>query len=139
MLADLVVILHFAFVLFVILGGLLVLRWPRLAYVHLPVALYGALIELVGWICPLTPLEKRLRESAGLQGYQGGFVEHYILPVLYPAGLTRGVQWVLGVLVLGINLVIYAVVARKGSSSHGPPDRLTARNPLHHSSAGKSQ
>jgi hypothetical protein len=126
MLADLVVILHFAFVLFVVLGGLLVFRWPRLAYVHLPVALYGALIELVGWICPLTPLEKRLRESAGLQGYQGGFVEHYILPVLYPAGLTRGVQWVLGVLVLGINLVIYAVVARKGSSSHGPPDRLTA-------------
>jgi hypothetical protein len=123
MLADLVVILHFAFVLFVVLGGLLVFRWPRLAYVHLPVALYGALIELVGWICPLTPLEKRLRESAGLQGYQGGFVEHYILPVLYPAGLTRGVQWVLGVLVLGINLVIYAVVARKGSSSH---DRLTA-------------
>jgi hypothetical protein len=126
MLADLVVILHFAFVLFVIFGGLLVLRWPRLAYVHLPVALYGALIELVGWICPLTPLEKRLRESAGLQGYHGGFVEHYILPVLYPAGLTRGVQWVLGMLVLGINLVIYAFVARKGSSSHGPPDRLTA-------------
>jgi Protein of Unknown function (DUF2784) len=123
MLADLVVIFHFAFVLFVVLGGLLVLRWPRLAYVHLPVALYGALIELVGWICPLTPLEKRLRESAGLQGYQGGFVEHYILPVLYPAGLTRGVQWVLGMLVIGINLVIYAVVARKGSSSH---DRLTA-------------
>ena len=126
MLADLVVILHFAFVLFVIFGGLLVLHWPRLAYVHLPVALYGAMIELVGWICPLTPLEKRLRESAGLQGYQGGFVEHYILPVLYPAGLSRGVQWVLGMLVVGINLVIYAVVARKGSSSPGPPDRLTA-------------
>ena len=126
MLADLVVILHFAFVLFVILGGLLVLRWPRLAYVHLPVALYGTLIELVGWICPLTPLEKRLRESAGLQGYQGGFVEHYILPVLYPAGLTREVQWILGMLVVGINLVIYAVVARKRSSLRGPPDRLTA-------------
>src|SRR6187397_107974 len=110
MLADLVVILHFAFVLFVVLGGLLVLRWPRLAYVHLPVALYGALIELVGWICPLTPLEKRLRESAGLQGYQGGFVEHYILPVLYPAGLTREVQWGLGMLVIGINVVIYTVV-----------------------------
>jgi hypothetical protein len=113
MLADLVVILHFAFVLFVIFGGLLVLRWPRLAYVHLPVALYGALIELVGWICPLTPLEKGLRESAGLAGYQGGFVEHYILPVLYPGGLTREVQWILGMLVIGINLVIYAFVARK--------------------------
>ncbi len=113
MLADLVVILHFAFVLFVIFGGLLVLRWPRLAYVHLPVALYGALIELVGWVCPLTPLEKRLRESAGLEGYQGGFVEHYILPVLYPAGLTRNVQLVLGLIVVGMNLVIYTVVARK--------------------------
>ncbi len=112
MLADLVVILHFAFVLFVIFGGLLVLRWPRLAYVHLPVALYGALIELVGWVCPLTPLEKRLRESAGLEGYQGGFVEHYILPVLYPAGLTRNVQLVLGLIVVGMNLVIYTVVAR---------------------------
>jgi uncharacterized membrane protein YhhN len=123
MLADLVVLLHFAFVLFVIFGGLLVLRWPRLAHVHLPVALYGALIELVGWICPLTPLEKRLRESAGLEGYQGGFVEHYILPVLYPAGLTREVQWILGMLVLGINLVVYAVVLRKRSSL---PDRPTA-------------
>jgi hypothetical protein len=112
MLADLVVFLHFAFVLFVIFGGLLVLRWPRLAYVHLPVAIYGALIELVGWICPLTPLEKRLRESAGLEGYQGGFVEHYILPVLYPAGLTRNVQLVLGLIVVGMNLVIYTVVAR---------------------------
>jgi uncharacterized protein DUF2784 len=112
MLADLVVILHFAFVLFVIFGGLLVIRWPRLAYLHLPVALYGALIELVGWICPLTPLEKRLRENAGLEGYQGGFVEYYILPVLYPAGLTRNVQLVLGVIVVGINLAIYTVVAR---------------------------
>ena len=121
MLADLVVLIHFAFVLFVVLGGLLVLRWPKLAYVHLPVALYGALIELVGWICPLTPLEKRLRESAGLQGYQGGFVEHYILPVLYPAGLTRSVQLVLGLIVVGMNLAIYTVVARRYHS-----DRLTA-------------
>jgi hypothetical protein len=123
MLADLVVVLHFIFVLFVVFGGLLVLRWRKLAYVHLPVALYGALIELVGWVCPLTPLEKRLRESAGLQGYQGGFVEHYILPVLYPAGLTRGVQLVLGMLVIGVNLVIYVVVGRKRPST---PDRLTA-------------
>jgi hypothetical protein len=113
MLADLVVVLHFLFVLFVILGGLLALRWPRVAYVHLPVAVYGALIELVGWICPLTPLEKRLRESAGLKGYEGGFVEHYILPVLYPSGLTRSVQLVLGALVIGINLAIYGVIASR--------------------------
>jgi hypothetical protein len=110
--ADLVVLLHFAFVLFVVLGGLLVLRWPRLAFVHLPVVAYGAMIELVGWVCPLTPLEKRLRASAGLQGYEGGFVEHYILPVLYPSGLTRNVQLVLGALVIGINLLIYGVIAR---------------------------
>ncbi len=113
MLADLVVVLHFLFVLFVIFGGLLALRWPKVAYVHLPIAVYGALIELVGWICPLTPLEKRLRESAGQQGYEGGFVEHYILPVLYPGGLTRGVQLVLGALVIAINIAVYAVVARR--------------------------
>ncbi|MFL5461724.1 MAG: DUF2784 domain-containing protein [Gemmatimonadales bacterium] len=123
MLADLVVVLHFAFVLFVAFGGLLVLRWRRLAYLHLPVALYGALIELVGWVCPLTPLEKRLRQSAGLPGYHGGFVEHYILPILYPAGLTRSVHLVLGMLVIGLNLMIYVVVWRKG---YRPPDRLTA-------------
>jgi hypothetical protein len=91
----------------------LVLRWPKLAYVHLPVAAYGALIELVGWICPLTPLEKRLREQAGLEGYEGGFVEHYILPLLYPSGLNRGVQLVLGALVIGINVAIYAIVTRR--------------------------
>ena len=116
MAADLVVLLHFLFVLFVVLGGILVLRWPKLAYVHLPIALYGGLIEFVGWVCPLTPLEKRLRESAGLQGYEGGFVEHYILPVMYPAGLTRGVQLALGALVILINLAIYAVVVRQRSS-----------------------
>jgi hypothetical protein len=110
MLADLIVALHFAFVLFVVLGGLLVLRWPRLAYLHLPAAVWGAAIELAGWICPLTPLEKRLRESAGLASYEGGFVEHYITPVLYPAGLTRGAQLVLGTLVIGINAAIYVRV-----------------------------
>lgn len=124
--ADLVVLLHFLFVLFVILGGLLVLRWPRVAYVHLPVAAYGALIELVGWICPLTPLEKRLRERAGLEGYEGGFVEHYILPVLYPAGLTRAVQIGLGILVLGLNFTIYGVIARRRRRHH--PINTKTRN-----------
>ena len=118
--ADLVVLLHFAFVLFVVFGGLLVLRWPRVAYVHLPVAVYCVLIEVIGWVCPLTPLEKRLRESAGQQGYEGGFVEHYILPVLYPAGLTRGVQLALGVVVIAINLAIYAVIARARSARNNP-------------------
>jgi hypothetical protein len=119
-LADLVVVAHFIFVLFVVFGGLLVLRWPKLAYLHLPIAAYGALIELVGWICPLTPLEKRLREQAGLEGYEGGFVEHYILPVLYPSGLNRAVQLVLGALVIGINVVIYGVIIRRRSLREAP-------------------
>jgi hypothetical protein len=122
MLADLVVLLHFAFVIFVVFGGLLALRWPKVAYVHLPVAVYGTLIELVGWICPLTPLEKRLRESAGLEGYEGGFVEHYILPVLYPAGLTRGVQLVLGVLVIAVNISMYGVMASRHWRRRDPLD-----------------
>ncbi|HEX6105564.1 MAG TPA: DUF2784 domain-containing protein [Gemmatimonadales bacterium] len=109
-LADLVVGLHLLFVVFVVLGGLLALRWPWMLRVHLPVAAYGALIEFVGWVCPLTPLEKSLRERAGGAGYEGGFIEHYMLPVLYPAGLDRGVQLVLGTLVVVLNLAIYAYV-----------------------------
>jgi hypothetical protein len=108
-----VVVLHLAFVAFVVLGGLLVLRWPRLAWVHLPVAFYGALIVVVGFVCPLTPLENRLRGAAGQAGYEGGFVEHYLLPVLYPAGLTREVQWVLAGGVVLINVVVYGVVWRR--------------------------
>ena len=87
--ADAVVVLHVCFVLFVLLGGLLALRWPRLTWVHVPAALWGVVIELGGWICPLTPLENALRQRGGSAGYHGDFVEHYILPVLYPAGLTR--------------------------------------------------
>ena len=113
-LADLVVGLHFLFVLFVILGGLLVLRWLRLAYLHIPAALWGAAIEFAGWICPLTPLEHSLRRQAGGTAYSGGFIEHYILPVLYPSALTRDIQVMLGVLVIGLNLTVYAYVWRKG-------------------------
>lgn len=109
-LADLVVCLHFAFILYVLFGGLLVVRWPRSAYVHLPTALYGVAIEWVGWICPLTPLEDRFRRLAGEAGYDGGFVEHYLLPILYPAGLTDTVQVVLGAAVLGLNLGVYGYV-----------------------------
>ena len=109
-LADLVVGVHALFVAFVVIGGLLVLRWPWVAALHLPAAVWGALIEFQGWICPLTPLEKSLREAAGEAGYQGGFIEHYLLPVLYPAGLTRGVQLVLGASVILVNLLVYGVV-----------------------------
>ncbi len=109
-LADLVVGIHVLFVVFVVLGGLLALRWPWVATAHLPAAVWGALIEFKGWICPLTPLENSLRASAGQAGYEGGFIEHYLLPVLYPVGITRGLQLVLGSLVLAVNLVVYGVV-----------------------------
>ncbi len=111
--ADLVAVAHFLFVLFVVFGGILVLRNPRLAFIHLPVAAWGALIEFGGWVCPLTPLENWLRRRGGEAGYPGGFVDHYILPVLYPGELTRGLQIILGILVLAINGFIYWKVAQR--------------------------
>ncbi|MGE5926114.1 MAG: DUF2784 domain-containing protein [Gemmatimonadota bacterium] len=112
-LAEVVVVLHFCFVLFVLFGGALALRWPKAVWVHLPAAAWGALISFAGWICPLTPLEKWLRREGGLAGYEGGFVEHYILPVLYPRGLTPGIQVALGVIVVLLNLLIYRHVYRQ--------------------------
>ena len=120
-LADLVVGVHAMFVAFVVVGGLLALRWPWVAVLHLPAAIWGALIEFQGWICPLTPLENRLRRSAGETGYQGDFIAHYVLPVLYPNGLTRRDQLVLGGIALTINIAIYAVVLarhRRRQSKH---------------------
>lgn len=108
MLADLTLVLHFAFILFAVFGGLLVL-WRRwIIWLHLPAAVYGVLVEWVGWICPLTPLEVRFRLLAGQAGYAGGFLEHYLLPLIYPAGLTRELQWLFGALVLIFNLAVYA-------------------------------
>lgn len=112
-LADLVVVVHFGFVLFAVAGALLVLRWPRVAWAHVPAAVWAALIEFAGWICPLTPLENWLRVRGGGAGYRGGFVDHYILPILYPEGLTRGTQITLGVLVLLLNLAIYGWLLRR--------------------------
>jgi hypothetical protein len=109
--ADIIVALHFLFVAFVVLGGLLVLRWPRTAWLHVPAVIWGVLVEFTGWICPLTPLENRLRRASGESGYQGDFIAHYILPVLYPNGLTRRDQLLLGGLALGINVLIYALAA----------------------------
>jgi hypothetical protein len=108
--ADLVVLTHFTFVLFVVFGALLALRWPRVIFLHLPAAIWGALIEFQGWICPLTPLENRLRSLGGQAGYAGGFVEHYLLPLLYPSGLTRTVQFTLGAVVVVINGLLYGLV-----------------------------
>ena len=111
-LADAVLIGHLAFVLFVVVGGALVLRWPRLAWLHLPAAAWGVAIEFGGWICPLTPLENHLRQLAGQAAYEGDFIAHYLLAVLYPQGLTREIQWLLGSAVLVINAVVYAIWLR---------------------------
>ena len=113
-LADLVVVTHLAFILFVVLGGLLALRWPRALWLQVPAAVWGVLVEVGGWICPLTPLENGLRARAGEAGYAGGFVEHYILPVVYPESLTRDVQLFLAILVVVANAGIYFVVWRRG-------------------------
>jgi hypothetical protein len=110
LLADLVLIVHAGFVAFVVLGALLALRWPRIAWVHVPVVLWGAGIEFLGGICPLTPLENHWRRLAGELGYPGGFVEHYLMSALYPDGLTRQVQLALGALVLLVNAAIYTWV-----------------------------
>ncbi len=109
-LADVVLIVHLAFVVFVVAGGLLVLRWAWAALLHIPAAIWGVYIEYTGGICPLTPLENSLRRSGGQAGYSGGFIDHYIQPVLYPVGLTRGTQVVLGSLALIVNLVAYGLV-----------------------------
>lgn len=113
-LADTVLVIHLGFILFVVAGAFLV-RWRRgVAWVHLPAAAWGALIEFMGWRCPLTPLEIWARSRAGETGYSEGFIEHYLLPVVYPAALTPDVQIVLGALVVVVNVSIYAWIVRRG-------------------------
>lgn len=113
LLADGLVVVHFAFTLFVIFGGFLVWVRRRAIYAHLPVLAWGCWIELSGRICPLTPLENYLRHRAGEVGYGGGFLQHYILAVLYPPGLTREMQWGLAVVLVAINMLAYTVVWRR--------------------------
>jgi hypothetical protein len=118
-----VALTHFAFVLFVVLGGVLALRWRRVIWVHLPCAVWGALIELTGSLCPLTPLENSLRRAAGGAGYSGGFIERYLIPTLYPEGLTRPVQIALGVAVIVFNVTLYSwIVRRKKLERASHPD-----------------
>lgn len=107
--ADLVVALHFAFVVFVVLGGMLAWRNPAFAWLHLPAAAWGAYAELTTTVCPLTTLENMLRDNAGTSGYTDSFVEHYLMPLLYPAGLTPVDQRWLGAIVIGINFVVYSI------------------------------
>ncbi len=114
--ATAVVLLHMAFVAFVVLGGLLALRWPRVAWVHVPAALWGAVIALVGWVCPLTPFENWLHVQGGQSPYTTGFLEHYLLPILYPVAMTRHLQLATGVFVVGLNALVYWRVFRRSSS-----------------------
>jgi hypothetical protein len=116
LLADLLVVAHLCYVAFVVLGGLLVLRHPRLAWVHVPCVVWGALVEFTGWICPVTPLEVTLRERGGELAYSGDFVAHYIMPALYPATLTRTIQIALGTLVVALNVGVYARLAWRSAA-----------------------
>lgn len=118
-LADLAVLAHALFVLFVLFGGLAVLRRPRLAWLHLPAAIWGGAVELAGWICPLTYLENHFRQLGGSAGYSGDFIRHYLEPVLYPPGLTEQGQTIMGVGVLLGNAAIYAFLWRKMSRNSG--------------------
>ena len=112
--AEAIVILHLGFVIFVVMGALLVLKWRWVLFVHIPAALWGALIEFQGWGCPLTPLENSLRAAAGQAGYPEGFIAHYLLPIIYPGSFTREVQITLGIIVIAINLAIYGwVIVRR--------------------------
>jgi len=114
-LADLVVVVHGLFVAFVMLGAFLALRWRRLVWLHVPALIWGILIEFAGWICPLTPLENSLRARAGETAYSGDFIQHYLIGALYPHGLTRTTQYVLGSIALIVNVVAYTLVIRKQS------------------------
>lgn len=106
--ADALVLLHLVFILFVLLGGLLLLRWPRLLCLHLPAVAWGIVVECLHLGCPLTPWENHLRRRAGQAGYEDGFIEHYLIPLIYPAGLTPQIQLWLGSIVLLVNLSVYA-------------------------------
>ena len=112
-LADLVLVVHLLFIAFVVAGGFAAVRWPRLAWAHVPCFVWGALIEFAGWICPLTPLEVRLRIASGQAGYSGGFIERYLLPIIYPGALNREIQIRLGLAVLALNAVAYAWLLRR--------------------------
>ena len=116
-LADLVLVLHLSFILFVIFGALLVFKYPRLIWIHIPVATYGMLISFFRWICPLTPLENYFRVLAGEQGYEGGFIAHYILPVIYPLGITTGFAIAMGTFVLLLNGILYGMFIYRNKKS----------------------
>ena len=120
LLADMVLLMHFLFIIFVIFGGLLTIKWKRAVWFHLPLLMWGVLIEYVGWICPLTPLENYLRTQGGGSGYDSSFIEYYLLPVIYPGNLTREIQLLLGTLLIFINIVVYLFVWLKWKKKTAP-------------------
>ena len=126
LLADALVAVHLAFIAFVVAGGLLALRHRGWAALHLPAAAWGAFAELTGTVCPLTPLENALRRSAGEAGYAGGFIEHYVVPLIYPEDLTARAQVVLGLSVIAINAVVYAFAWRAWRRERTPHRRPSA-------------
>lgn len=115
--ANLVVVVHLGFILFATLGGLLALRWRWVVWLHLPAAAWAAFVEITGGVCPLTPLENNLRSAAGQAAYTGDFVERYLLPIIYPAGLTYPIRIGLAIAVLAVNGIIYAAIWRKRGSA----------------------
>ncbi len=120
LLADAVAIVHFLFVVFVVAGGLLALKWPKAAWAHVPAAVWGTLVEVMGWVCPLTPLEDGFRTLGGATASHGDFVARYILPALYPERLTPAVQRVLGALVVVVNVGVYALVVKRRRGEQRP-------------------
>ncbi len=121
--ADVVVVVHLATIVFMVLGGFLAWRWRWVVGIHLPVMVWGVAVSVFGWRCPLTPLELTLRDSAGQAGYDGGFIDHYIVPVIYPSGLTPAIQVGLGVALLAINAVAYLGWWRHRAHVSPPHDR----------------
>ena len=121
-LADLLVVFHLVFILYVIAGALLIFKWPKTLWLHLPSCFWGMTVEFTGWICPLTPWEFQLRRLAGEEGYTGSFIEHYLIPIIYPSGLTREVQMVLGGTVLIVNLSLYTLILIKRRNRKTPED-----------------
>ena len=108
--ADLLVLVHLAFIVFVVLGSVAVLRWSWLVLLHIPAVIWGAVVMINGWLCPLTPLENSLRHLANQEGYSGGFIEHYIIPLIYPVGITHNTQVLVGVITVAINFFLYCFV-----------------------------
>ena len=112
-LADLLVVFHLVFILYVIAGALLIFKWPKTLWLHLPSCFWGMTVEFIGWICPLTTWEIQLRRLAGEEGYTRSFIEHYLIPIIYPSGLNREIQMLMGSIVLIVNLSLYTLILIK--------------------------